>query len=61
MLHGDLWSGNIGSVDGQPSIFDPAVYYGHSEAEFGMSWSVHPRHSATSILPCRSRSQWGIR
>jgi fructosamine-3-kinase len=38
VLHGDLWSGNIGSVDGQPSIFDPAVYYGHSEAEFGMSW-----------------------
>ena len=38
VLHGDLWSGNIGSVDGQPSIFDPAVYYGHSEADFGMSW-----------------------
>lgn len=38
MLHGDLWSGNIGSVGGQPSVFDPAVYYGHSEAEFGMSW-----------------------
>lgn len=28
----------MSSVDGQPSIFDPAVYYGHSEAEFGMSW-----------------------
>ncbi|KAK9832886.1 hypothetical protein WJX74_000787 [Apatococcus lobatus] len=38
VLHGDLWSGNISSVDGQPAIFDPAVYYGHSEAEFGMSW-----------------------
>ncbi len=38
VLHGDLWSGNMSSVDGQPSIFDPAVYYGHSEAEFGMSW-----------------------
>jgi len=38
VLHGDLWSGNIGSVDGEPSIFDPAVYYGHSEADFGMSW-----------------------
>lgn len=35
---GDLWSGNIGAVDGQPAIFDPATYYGHSEAEFGMSW-----------------------
>lgn len=38
VLHGDLWSGNIGAVDGEPTIFDPAVYYGHSEAEFGMSW-----------------------
>jgi hypothetical protein len=38
VLHGDLWSGNIASVGGQPAIFDPAVYYGHSEAEFGMSW-----------------------
>lgn len=32
LLHGDLWSGNIGSADGKPSIFDPAVYWGHHEA-----------------------------
>lgn len=44
MLHGDLWSGNIGAVleaDGvtsRPVIFDPATYFGHHEAEFGMSW-----------------------
>lgn len=38
VLHGDLWSGNIAGVEGQPSIFDPATYYGHHEAEFGMSW-----------------------
>lgn len=38
ILHGDLWSGNIGTVDGRPSVFDPATYYGHNEAEFGMSW-----------------------
>jgi Fructosamine kinase len=31
VLHGDLWSGNIGSADGQPTIFDPAAYYGHHE------------------------------
>lgn len=37
-LHGDLWSGNIASCDGKPSVFDPACYYGHHEAEFGMSW-----------------------
>ena len=38
VLHGDLWSGNIGTVSGEPSVFDPATYYGHNEAEFGMSW-----------------------
>ena len=38
ILHGDLWSGNIGTVAGEPSVFDPATYYGHNEAEFGMSW-----------------------
>jgi len=39
LLHGDLWSGNIGSAkNGIPSIYDPAVYWGHHEAEWGMSW-----------------------
>ena len=38
ILHGDLWSGNIASVKGSPSIYDPACYYGHHEAEWGMSW-----------------------
>ncbi|KAK6119422.1 hypothetical protein DH2020_046838 [Rehmannia glutinosa] len=39
LLHGDLWSGNISSdKNGEPVILDPACYYGHSEAEFGMSW-----------------------
>ncbi|KXZ53452.1 hypothetical protein GPECTOR_7g1351 [Gonium pectorale] len=38
VLHGDLWSGNIGAVGDEPTIFDPATYYGHHEAEFGMSW-----------------------
>lgn len=38
LLHGDLWSGNISGQDGDPVIFDPACYYGHHEAEFGMSW-----------------------
>lgn len=26
LLHGDLWSGNIGSADGMPSIFDPGEF-----------------------------------
>ncbi|CAI5512419.1 unnamed protein product [Closterium sp. Naga37s-1] len=39
LLHGDLWSGNIAAdKEGNPVILDPATYYGHSEAEFGMSW-----------------------
>lgn len=39
LLHGDLWSGNISyDKNGEPLILDPACYYGHNEAEFGMSW-----------------------
>jgi len=38
LVHGDLWSGNIGWANGKPALFDPATYYGHSECEFGMSW-----------------------
>eukprot|EP00560_Eucampia_antarctica_P008750 CAMPEP_0197826358 /NCGR_PEP_ID=MMETSP1437-20131217/3328_1 /TAXON_ID=49252 ORGANISM="Eucampia antarctica, Strain CCMP1452" /NCGR_SAMPLE_ID=MMETSP1437 /ASSEMBLY_ACC=CAM_ASM_001096 /LENGTH=352 /DNA_ID=CAMNT_0043426765 /DNA_START=53 /DNA_END=1111 /DNA_ORIENTATION=- len=38
LLHGDLWSGNIASVQGKPSIYDPATYWGHHEAEWGMDW-----------------------
>lgn len=49
---GDLWSGNIAAVEGQPAIFDPATYYGHHEAEWGMSWCALPvrcpQHSRTS-------------
>lgn len=39
LLHGDLWSGNVAyDKNGEPVILDPACYYGHNEAEFGMSW-----------------------
>eukprot|EP00184_Porphyridium_aerugineum_P008174 CAMPEP_0184692486 /NCGR_PEP_ID=MMETSP0313-20130426/953_1 /TAXON_ID=2792 /ORGANISM="Porphyridium aerugineum, Strain SAG 1380-2" /LENGTH=388 /DNA_ID=CAMNT_0027150321 /DNA_START=94 /DNA_END=1260 /DNA_ORIENTATION=+ len=41
ILHGDLWSGNVSSCGGKPVIFDPATYYGHHEAEFGMSWCAN--------------------
>ena len=37
LLHGDLWSGNWGSVDGEPVIFDPAVYYGDRESDIAMT------------------------
>lgn len=38
LLHGDLWSGNL-MVDenGEPCLIDPAVYYGHREAELAFS------------------------
>ena len=38
LIHGDLWSGNymVGPY-GEPVLIDPAVYFGHREAEFGMT------------------------
>lgn len=38
ILHGDLWSGNF-MVDenGNAVLIDPAVYYGHREADLGMT------------------------
>jgi len=38
VLHGDLWSGNYANSPDGAAIFDPATYYGHHEAEWGMSW-----------------------
>lgn len=38
LLHGDLWSGNyICHPDGNPVLIDPAVYYGHREADLAMT------------------------
>lgn len=38
LLHGDLWSGNVAAdVEGRPVMFDPAPYYGHPEADLGMT------------------------
>jgi len=38
LLHGDLWGGNLGyDEDGEPLIFDPAVYYGDREADLAMT------------------------
>jgi fructosamine-3-kinase len=38
LLHGDLWSGNvIADESGQPCLIDPAVYYGHREAELAFT------------------------
>ncbi len=38
LVHGDLWNGNfIVSADGSPCLIDPAVYYGHREADIAMT------------------------
>jgi fructosamine-3-kinase len=38
LLHGDLWRGNAGTTpDGQPVVFDPAVYFGDREADIAMT------------------------
>ena len=38
ILHGDLWSGNYGyDRQGNPVIFDPALYYGDREADLAMT------------------------
>lgn len=38
LLHGDLWSGNtLADENGLPAVIDPAVYYGHREAELAFT------------------------
>ncbi|WP_291861614.1 fructosamine kinase family protein [Marinilabilia sp.] len=38
LLHGDLWSGNyMTDASGNPVLIDPAVYYGHREADLAMT------------------------
>jgi protein-ribulosamine 3-kinase len=43
LLHGDLWGGNWGATrvtrgsEGEPVLFDPAVYFGDREADIAMT------------------------
>lgn len=38
LLHGDLWAGNfLCNESGDPILIDPAVYYGHREADIAMT------------------------
>ena len=37
LLHGDLWGGNWARANGEPVIFDPAVYYGDRESDLAMT------------------------
>ncbi|KIK70733.1 hypothetical protein GYMLUDRAFT_65949 [Collybiopsis luxurians FD-317 M1] len=39
LLHGDLWSGNVGldRATGEPVIFDPSSFFGHNEADLAIA------------------------
>ena len=38
LIHGDLWSGNIGTdIHDKPRLFDPSLYYGDYEADIAMT------------------------
>ena len=38
LIHGDLWAGNfLCTKNNSPILIDPAVYYGHREAELAMT------------------------
>lgn len=56
LLHGDLWSGNIAAVGGEPVIFDPAVYCGHSEADLAMMelFGAPPPEFRAAYQACRA-------
>lgn len=57
LLHGDLWGGNLIALeDGSPALVDPAVYYGHREADLAMAglfgWPPAPfREAYEEVLP----------
>lgn len=57
LVHGDLWSGNvICTVDGQPGLIDPAVYFGHREMDLAFSrlfggFDTEFYNSYESVLP----------
>lgn len=37
LLHGDLWSGNVLHFGESYTVIDPAIYYGHREADLAMT------------------------
>ena len=37
LLHGDFWRGNLGFLKEQPTVFNPACYYGDREVDIAMS------------------------
>ena len=68
LLHGDLWGGNaIWDADGEAVIIDPAVYYGHREADLamthlfgGFSPEFYRAYEETRPLPDGHRDRIGL-
>jgi fructosamine-3-kinase len=36
LVHGDLWQGNLGQVNGEPVFYDPACYHGDPQVDLAM-------------------------
>ena len=60
LLHGDLWSGNVGQVGNTPVVFDPASFYGHHEYDlaigkmfggFGGEFHKYDSHTIYRVNP----------
>ena len=68
LLHGDLWGGNyLVDARGDPVLIDPAVYYGHREADLamtrlfgGFSESFHRAYDEANPLPPGHRERVGL-
>ena len=64
LLHGDLWGGNyMVDENGSAGIIDPAVYYGHREADLGMTrlfggFSSEFYESYNEIFPLKEGSEY---
>lgn len=64
LLHGDLWGGNyMVGPNGEPVLIDPAVYYGHREADLAMTklfggFSVEFYNSYFNTYPLKEGYQY---
>ena len=60
LIHGDLWSGNyMCDFHSNPVLIDPAVYYGHREAEMAMTklFGGFPDEFYRAYLRCKPLPQ----
>jgi protein-ribulosamine 3-kinase len=68
LVHGDLWSGNfMCDENSRPVLIDPAVYYGHSCVDLGMSTlfggfsaAFYDSYHYYSPLPSNHQEQWRV-